>query len=61
MKKVLGKKMENESGTLVSYACGCMCFASCSCTNTTYDQATVHSAQNRVNNVQNDNQLLLWS
>ena len=31
MKKVLGKKLANESGLLVSYACGCLCFAQCAC------------------------------
>lgn len=61
MKKVLGKKLANESGTLVAYACGCLCFAQCNCSNTTYDQATVNFAQNSADQVKNDNLLLLWS
>lgn len=62
MKKVLGKKLTNESGTLVSYACGCMCYAQCSCPYPEQNPyATVDYAQNYANQVQNDSQLLLWS
>lgn len=62
MKKILGKKMNSESGTLVSYACGCFCYAVCACP---YPQLnpdqTVDYSQNYSNNVQNDSKLLLWS
>jgi|UniRef100_N2A5F8 hypothetical protein len=59
MKKLLGKKMSTEAGTLVSYSCGCMCFAVCSCENTTYSYATVDYAQKYANNAQNDSKLLV--
>ncbi|MBD5543064.1 MAG: hypothetical protein HDR01_02145 [Lachnospiraceae bacterium] len=62
MKKVLGKKLANESGLLVSYACGCLCFAQCACPYPDVNpKNTVDAAQNYSNNVQNDTKLLLWS
>lgn len=62
MKKILGKKLSNESGTLVSYACGCLCYAACSCPYPqTNPDSTVDYSQNYSNNVQNDTKLLLWA
>lgn len=62
MKKQLGKKLANEAGTLVSYACGCLCYAVCECPYPNVNPyATVDYAQQYANNVPNDSKLLLWS
>lgn len=58
MKKTLGKKMSTEAGTLVSYSCGCWCYAQCTCNQANTD-ATVNYAQNRANNAQNDMKTLV--
>ena len=60
MKKTLGKKMSKDAGNLVSYACGCWCYASCSCPYTNVNpNGTVEYAQNYANNAQNDSKLLV--
>ena len=60
MKKHLGKKMSMDAGTLVSYACGCWCYApTCDCSNPANSQSTVDYVQEYANNVQNDSKLLV--
>lgn len=56
----LGKKMPTEAGSLVSYACPCMCYApDCSCANTTNPIYSVDYAQKQSNNIQNNSKTLV--
>ncbi len=58
--KKLGKKMATEAGTLVSYACICMCFASCRCLNESVNPSdSVDYTQEQANNIQNDSKMLV--
>lgn len=57
----LGKKMSTEAGSLVSYACSCMCYApDCKCPNPTVNPlATVDYSQKQSNNIQNNSKTLV--
>lgn len=57
----LGKKMSTEAGSLVSYACPCMCYApDCRCSNPTVNpEGSVDYAQKQSNNIQNNSKTLV--
>lgn len=57
----LGKKMSTETGSLVSYACPCMCYApDCTCTNEAVNpKSSVDYAQKQSNNIQNNSKTLV--
>ncbi len=53
MKKVLGKKIASDVGTLVAYACSCPCISpSCNCANPNNTYAETRYAMSVVNNIQ---------
>lgn len=50
MKKVLGKKIASDVGTLVAYACSCPCISpSCNCANPNNTYAETRYAMSVVN------------